>query len=235
MKSMVDFLNKLLSAPLGQAIFGVALAKNKRLCAELLWMAYQDQKARKVWGRSRKYRTVQHLKQGIQLELSHTRRMKQIITKHGWPGESIVGANGCQAAWLLIQHADHDPEFQKQCLGLLEHAVEKNDAPASCLAYLTDRIRVGDGQQQLFGTQLHGRLKPLPIEDEAHVDERRAKVGLPPVSDYVEQIPQFMARQPTLPDSVAEIKTLLSQLPPSPQYDNYVAQMKRMLNTIDRT
>jgi hypothetical protein len=173
------------------------------------------------------------LKQAIQLDLSHTRLMKPIIAKHGWPGESLVGPTGCQAAWLLIQHADHDPEFQKQCLGLLERAVETNNAPVSCLAYLTDRIRVGDGQPQLFGTQLHGKLHPLPIEDEAHVDERRAKVGLPPLSDYIRGIKQAPEHQGSLPDHVAEMKQLLAQLPPSPEYEHYVAQMKWQLNTLD--
>jgi hypothetical protein len=231
MKLVIWFLNKLISTPLGQAIFGVAFARNKRLCAELSWMAYRDQKARNAWAHSRKFRTGDHLKQAIQLDLSHTRRMKQIVAKHGWPGESSVGAMGCQAAWLLIQHADHDPEFQKHCLGLLERAVEANEAPASCLAYLTDRIRVGEGQKQLFGTQLHGSLNPLPIEDEAQVDERRAKVGLPPLSEYIEQIQQAMAHEPLLLDAVAEKKQLLSQLALSPEYADYVAQMKRHLNT----
>lgn len=159
MKLVVAFLNRLLSTTLGQAIFGVALAKNKRLCAELLWMQYRDQKSRNAWALSRKYHTVAHLKRVIQLDLYHTRRMKQIIAKHGLPRQTLVGLQGCQAACLLIQHADHDPEFQKDCLGLLERAVEANEAPASHLAYLTDRIRVGDGQQ-LFGTQFHGNLKP---------------------------------------------------------------------------
>jgi Family of unknown function (DUF6624) len=232
MKLMIPVLNKLISTALGQAIFGVALAKNKQLCAELLWMAYRDQKARKAWARSGKYHTVEHLKQAIQLDLSHTRRMKQIIAKHGWPGQTLVGDTGCQAAWLLIQHADHDPEFQKHCLRLLEGALETKEAPASCLAYLIDRIRVGDGQPQLFGTQLHGDLNPLPIEDEAHVDERRAEVGLPPLSDYIGQIKQAMMHAESLPDRVTEMKQLLSKLPPSPEYDNYVAQMKRLLNTM---
>lgn len=232
MKLLIDFLNKLISTTLGQAIFGVALAKNKRLCTELTWVAYQDQKARKAWARSRNYRSVEHLEQAIRLDLFHTRRIKQIVAKHGWPGETLVGSTGCQAAWLLVQHADHDPEFQKQCLGLLERAVETSEAPASCLACLTDRIRIGDGGKQIFGTQLHGHLHPLPIEDEAHVDERRATVGLPPLAEYIAQVQQAMAHQPSLPDPISEMNQLLSQLPPSPEYENYVAQMKRMLNTM---
>ena len=154
MNFLVDFLNPLISTLPGPTLFGVAFARNKRLCAELSWMAYRDQKARKAWAHSRKFRTVDHLKRAIQLDLAHTRRMKQLVAKHGWPRESSVGVMGCQAAWLLIQPADHDPDFQKHCLGFLEWAVESNEAPASCLAYPTDRIRVGEGRKQLFGSQL---------------------------------------------------------------------------------
>lgn len=233
MKTLIEILNKLISTPLGQAILGVTFAQNKRLCAELLWMAYRDQKTRQKWARSREYHTLKHLKQAIRLDLSNIRRMQEVIAKHGWPGRTLVGDLGCQAACLLIQHADHDPEFQKQCLGLLERAVETNEAPAYCLAYLTDRVRVGDGREQIFGTQLHGNFNPLPIEDEVHVDERRAKVGLPPVSEYISQVKQVIANHPTVPDQIAEMKQLLSQLPPSPEYEKYVEHMRHFLNSKD--
>ncbi len=42
----------------------------------------------------------------------NTQAMKQIVAQHGWPGEKLVGAMGAQAAWLLVQHVDHDREFQ---------------------------------------------------------------------------------------------------------------------------
>jgi hypothetical protein len=233
MKFLINLLNKLISTKFVRAIIGVALAKDKRLCAELMWMAYRDQKVRKAWLHSTKPYTLKHLKQFIRVDISNTARLKQIIAKYGWPGQTLIGSMGCHAAWLLIQHADHDRAFQKQCLILLEKAVENNEAPASLLAYLTDRIRAQNGQPQIFGTQLDGKLNPLPIEDEADVDERRAKVGLPPLSQYISDVKKVMMNEPSLPMSIAELKQLLSQLPPSPEYDTYVAQMKRFLNTMD--
>jgi hypothetical protein len=35
--------------------------------------------------------------------------LKGVISEHGWPGRSLVGENGSDAAWLLVQHADHLP------------------------------------------------------------------------------------------------------------------------------
>jgi hypothetical protein len=193
MKFLIAFLNKLIATNFVHLIFVIALAGNRRLCTELLWMAHRDQNVPKAWFRSSKYHTVERLKQLIQLDISNTARMKQIIAKQGWPGQSLVGPIGCQAAWLLVQHADHDSAFQKVCLGLLEKAVEENQAPASLLAYLTDRIRVRDGQSQIFGTQLYANLNPFPIEVESHIDERREKVSLPPLADYIDQVKQATA------------------------------------------
>jgi hypothetical protein len=233
MKLLVALVNKLLAVPVLQTIIDVALARNKLLCAELLWMAHRDQTARKAWFDSTKSHTVENLKHFIQIDLSNTRRMKQIISQFGWPGQSMVGERGCEAAWLLIQHADHDPPFQKQCFILLERAVENNDAPASLLAYLTDRIRVHEGKPQVYGTQLHANLKPFPIEDETHVDERRMKAGLQPLADYLSQIQTTLVNRPSPREQIMEMKQLLSELPHSPEYEAYVTQIKRLLDMMD--
>ena len=233
MKLLVALLNKLLAVPTLQSIVDIALARNKLLCAELLWMAHRDQKARKAWFDSESQHTVETLKHLIHMDFSNTSRMKQIIARCGWPGRSIVGEKGCQAAWLLIQHADYDPAFQKQCFVLLERAEENNDAPASLLAYLTDRIRVHEGKPQVYGTQLRADLKPFPIEDETHVDERRTKAGLQPLEDYLSQIQTTLVNQASPREQISEMKQLLSKLPHSPEYEAYVTQMKHLLDMLD--
>src|SRR5262249_42523708 len=35
--------------------------------------------------------------------------LKQVIADRGWPGRSLVGPDAADAAWLIVQHADHDP------------------------------------------------------------------------------------------------------------------------------
>jgi hypothetical protein len=110
----------------------------------------------------------------------NTQAMKKVIARYGWPGEKLVGPLGAQAAWLLVQHADHDRAFQKTCRGLLAEAVKRKDAHARQLAYLTDRICAGDGVPQIYGTQWD-----YPIVDPEHVDERRAAVGLASLAEYL--------------------------------------------------
>src|SRR5688500_17237711 len=92
--------------------------------------------------------------------------LKQVIATHGWPGKSLVSKDGAKVARLFAQHADHDRAFQKQALMLLETAVAKGEAEAADLAYLTDRVLVGEGKPQRYGTQFHivdGKLVSQPI------------------------------------------------------------------------
>lgn len=115
----------------------------------------------------------------MKIDRENTAWLKKVVDDHGWPGNVLVGKDGAHAAWLLVQHADLDPAFQKKCLGLLTDAVKRNDASAHDLAYLTDRVRVAEKKPQLYGTQLievDGELVPKPIEDEEHVDERRRRL-----------------------------------------------------------
>jgi len=118
------------------------------------------------------------------LDEAHRKRMKAIVKEFGWPGKSLVGADGARAAWLLVQHADADRDFQAECLRLME-AAPAGEIEGTHLAYLTDRVLIGAGKLQKYGTQLGADFKPLPIADEGNVDARRAKLGLPPLTEYI--------------------------------------------------
>lgn len=120
--------------------------------------------------------------------------LKKVVEAGGWPGASRVGPDGAHAAWLLVQHADADRPFQKTCLDLLRPAVAAGEADGQDLAYLTDRVLVGEGKPQVYGTQLKtvdGKLVPSEIGDAAGVDERRKAVGLGPLAEYVRQAGEF--------------------------------------------
>lgn len=116
--------------------------------------------------------------------------LKGVVERYGWPGRTLVGTDGASAAWLLVQHADADRPFQRKCLGLLDGAVKAGEAEGKDLAYLTDRVLVGEGKKQVYGTQLTtagGTLVPSPVEDEAGLDARRQAVGLPPMAEYLKR------------------------------------------------
>jgi hypothetical protein len=127
------------------------------------------------------------------VDAEHARRMEEILDEYGWPGWSLVGREGAFAAWVLIQHADLHPDLQRRGLEMMQAAVDAGDADPSDLAYLIDRVRVADGEPQLYGTQWNidedGELTPrTPIEDEHEVDARRAAVGLGTLEEYKEEL-----------------------------------------------
>jgi hypothetical protein len=118
------------------------------------------------------------------IDSQHITLMRKVIAKYGYPGISMVGAEACQGAFLLCQHADDDLPFQKQVLRLMQQRA--GDVPKKNIAYLTDRIMVAEEGRQLYGTQMCGRLQPCPIVDSARVDERRREMGLGTMKEYLD-------------------------------------------------
>jgi hypothetical protein len=127
---------------------------------------------------------------------AHNARMTEILDEYGWPGWTLVGSDGAFAAWVLIQHADLDLPLQERGLELMQAAVDAHDADPSDLAYLVDRVRVANGEPQVYGTQwgsdAEGSPEPrTPIEDEDMVDVRRAAAGLGTIDEYLEELASF--------------------------------------------
>jgi len=129
-------------------------------------------------------------------DAARTERMKEILDEHGWPTFDLVGVDGEDAAWAIVQHSDQDPAFQREALELLRGAVATGQGSPGNLAYLTDRIAAGAGEPQTYGTQVgcgpDGPV-PAPLADEAAVDARRAEVGLEPMADYLAEMAAICA------------------------------------------
>ena len=115
-------------------------------------------------------------------------RLSEILEQYGWPGSDLVGADGADAAWLLVQHGDAD--LQQRALELMRESPDPGVSAAD-IAMLTDRILVERGLPQLYGTQFQfvdGKLVQDPVDDPDSVEVRRAEVGLPPMEEYVEML-----------------------------------------------
>lgn len=127
------------------------------------------------------------------IDVQHTNQLKEVIQQIGWPTISKVGAETSLNAWLIAQHADHDPAFQKQCLKLIQQ-LPANEVNQALIPYLEDRIRVNTNQPQLYGTQIqvdqNGDIKPYSIEDTERLDTRRAKFNLGPFAQYLQYCQQ---------------------------------------------
>lgn len=111
-----------------------------------------------------------------------------IIKKCGMPSTASTNEKSMSAIWLVFQHSPH--EFRKAYFPLLKEAAANGDFKASRMALMEDRLLMGEGEPQVYGSQLrgsgpNGEFELWKLKDPEYVDQRRAEVGLGPLSDYV--------------------------------------------------
>ena len=122
------------------------------------------------------------------VDRKNTDRMKEVVSQIGWPSVSKVGRDASIGAWLLVQHADHDVEFQSYCLSLMKE-LSSEEVRLQDIALLTDRIRVNKGEPQVYGTQfrqIDGKHVPKTIEDIENVNKRRKEMGLDTLEENIQ-------------------------------------------------
>jgi hypothetical protein len=129
----------------------------------------------------------------------NTEWLRAEIAKIGWFDIPTYGAAADDAAWLLTQHADLNPDFQREVLAKL-HALPAGSTSQKNLAFLHDRVAGADGKPQRYGTQGNcqpdGSWQPKPSEDPERLDERRKSLGLAPIAEHALRMRQNCS-QPT--------------------------------------
>jgi len=129
-----------------------------------------------------------------QVDSEHTQELKALIKTYQWFRISQFGKEADQNAWLLVQHADEQPEFQKEILTTLSVLYKAQETKPENYAYLYDRVAasffdLSQRKLQRYGTQGActgpGTWAPIPIEEPALVDARRASVGLGTMAEYI--------------------------------------------------
>ncbi len=153
------------------------------LQAELLSMQREDQRVRHI------ALTEGNLDLIREVDQKHSLRLKEIIAEFGWPRITLVGLQGSQAMWLLVQHQEGD--FQKECLPFLKDAVEKQEAFFLHYAYLLDRVCMYENEPQVYGTQwvsIEDEMTMYPVRDPEFLAERRVEAGMSSIEEYSKQI-----------------------------------------------
>ena len=131
----------------------------------------------------------------LKTDTDNTIDMKKLLRIYHWFNISDYGKKMDYQAWLLVQHADFDREFQKEVLEKLKELYYISETSPQNYAYLFDRVALSyvDPSQtkpQRYGTQGRcigvGKWEPYEIEDPDNVDIRRAEVKLPPLKEYID-------------------------------------------------
>jgi hypothetical protein len=175
---------------------------NLKLKAELDSILVQDQQLREYWdnqtpdtrreeiskltGYSREYLDKNLGLLMEKIDSTNLIKVENIIKQYGYPGKSIVGEPTNTAAFLVIQHS---PKISKY-FPLIEKAGKDGELAFIHVAKMLDRKLIEEGKEQIYGTQLEGKLITneatgkkeqfiyvLPIKNPEFVNERRKKAG----------------------------------------------------------
>lgn len=107
-----------------------------------------------------------------------------IIEKCGMPTLNEVNQEQMDAIWLGLQHTEN--KYRIKYFPLIEKAVKNGDLRKEQYALMKDRILMGEGKPQLFGSQIkNGKLYDL--EEPETVNERRQEMGMEPIEDYLKR------------------------------------------------
>jgi len=169
---------------------------DRPLKRELLNIWNEDQDIREKWGSIwKKYGegspSVDSILKIVRYQDSiHLIRIAKILDEKGWVGKDKIGKLANNTFFVVIQHSDL--KTQQKYLPMMRIVVKEGKTEAVWLALLEDRVAIGEGRKQTYGSQTNWDKKTkkhyvLPIEDPDNVDKRRAAVGLDPLAHYLKQ------------------------------------------------
>jgi hypothetical protein len=170
---------------------------NKELQIELIKMFIDDQAARgnlmqNIIAKYNIDSTKITQGGGVVVDERNRNRLKEIFKEYGFPTRKLVGKDAMHGIFLMIQHSDRDIEWQRLQLSNIEKAVKNGDMDGQSYAYLYDRIKINNGEKQLYGTQF-SKVDPInktvelaPTEDMENLDRRRMEIGMMPIEMYKE-------------------------------------------------
>ena len=115
-------------------------------------------------------------------------KVGRILDEKGWLSAEEVSDEGNAALFLVIQHSNL--EVQLNYLPLLRKAVKEGKASGQDLALMEDRVALAQGQKQIYGSQIYrnpenGEHYLAPLIKPNEVNDRRKKIGLMPIEDYL--------------------------------------------------
>ena len=127
-------------------------------------------------------------------DIENTNKLKEIINSYGFPTLKMVGIDGMEAVFYLLQHSNSDINWMESQLSNVEQSEKNGDMNKSDLAYFIDRIMTLKNNTQLYGTQFinidfqNNSIQWIPIEDNLNLNIRRKKMNLMPIELYSDLI-----------------------------------------------
>ncbi len=125
-----------------------------------------------------------------EIDQALTTDLKAIVDAHGWPTIALVGLPASDAAMLLLTHTP-DHAWQRALLPQLEDLADQGKIDGAPLAMVVDKELLSEGRLQRYGTQFRhvgNEIALVGVEDPANLDRTRARLLLPPMDVYEQQL-----------------------------------------------
>lgn len=126
----------------------------------------------------------------------------EILDKDGWPSNLSNKAN--QAIWIVIDHSNL--AFQRKYLYLVKEKAEECILEKADYAILNDRVLMGEGKPQIYGTQIRMNATIVddeitmqfflwPVENPIVLDSLRNTMGLSPIKEYLQNSSESIGQE----------------------------------------
>ena len=157
-----------------------------------IWWAEQIPiRVRDSLGRVHGYESEEFQRQDEIYHKAHDINEKKILDlleTYGWPDVKIIGEQGNLTICNVLQHSGI--EVRKAYIPIMQKAVKEKGLASRLLARAEDRLATDRGELQIYGGQIkyYPETKSFnvwPIIDPENVDNRRAKIGLDPIADFL--------------------------------------------------
>jgi hypothetical protein len=176
------------SRPRGEA---AAEGFDTKLAAEISQRAANDQEAQeRYWAADRLRRDS--LKQNWdEVIAANCDWLTQWLEEQEMPTLAEMGPEAAQDFGLMVRRCENHSDLQRQVLREMRSLLDREQADPEEYAYLSDELRIRQGQRQKYGTQIifdhTGQAIPLEISAPDSVEARRARLGLDSLRTFLQR------------------------------------------------
>lgn len=124
-----------------------------------------------------------------QIDAINTERLKVLLAETGWRQLAERENNAFRLAWRIVQHSN-DEAFRESVLNEIEPLAAEGLIEGQQFALMYDKVQLKKDGTQLFGSQtkcINGQYDVYGLTAPDSVDARRAKFGMEPLAEYIEQ------------------------------------------------
>lgn len=133
------------------------------------------------------------------VDQDNTAYVTKIVREYGWIDVQRFGAQGSEAAFLIVQHSGKLPLMLAALPEIEKDTKAGRLHDGDSFALLYDRTKLMMGEKQRYGSQIGqsggGEPVVLPLEDRTKVEQYRKEIGMIPLTQYLAMFEQRFGKK----------------------------------------